>query len=209
MENANPSTGMTHAYIISTRGLKIKHVISWTKQWKWSFYTRTCKSVFMWWVLCALLEAFFEQGTQYIKNLPAFQPGISSFCSGKENLLQNGNLQRRQRYFIVSKHNIQEYSSSSSSKPPWFAGMLEKYWVQGWFKHSRLIHTLKWLNFDYHWLSLIMCLALLCSHLSCFRFPFQSQRLQEVFLSSKAASWLVKSWSCLLVSAITVHSSVQ
>ena len=98
------------------------------------------------------LKPSFEKGTQYVKNIPAFQPRISLFCSGKENLLQNGNWQQRQRYFAVSKHDIQEYSSSSSSKPPWFAGMLENYWVQGWFKHSRLIHTLKWLNFDYHWL---------------------------------------------------------
>ena len=40
----------------------------------------------------------------------AFQTGLSSFSHGSEHLLHNGNLQRRQLYFVVSKHDIQESS---------------------------------------------------------------------------------------------------
>ena len=28
---------------------------------------------------------------------------------------------------------------------------VEKNWDRGWFIHLRVIHTLTWLNFDYHW----------------------------------------------------------
>ena len=76
--------------------------------------------------VCLARNLLSSKANNTQQTFQAFQTGLWSFSHGSEHLLHNGNLQRRQRYFVVSKHDIQESSSSSSSKPPRYAAMLEK-----------------------------------------------------------------------------------
>ena len=137
---------MIRAYIISTRGLKIKHVniLSWTKQWKW---ITNCESIFS-------SEGFFR-ARHTIRNKPFSFPTCNfvffllevSICCTVEIYNEGSDISSCPNTTYKNLHIIFILKTTSIG-----SHVGEKLRSRLIHTFEAQIHTLTWLNFDYHWL---------------------------------------------------------